>query len=120
MTSPAYGLTMPARAGTEPGTFCAARKPMMPSIASRPLLTSTHHFPLYCPSSVSLHLHSPHSHSPCPLHNLLMCSPKGVMQVSLLALHSQAVYPSTSHSELHLHLPHTHSPWSGPEQSSPL
>ena len=27
-------------AGTEPGTFCSARKPMMPIIARRPLLIS--------------------------------------------------------------------------------
>ena len=40
MHSPLYDLTTPSSAGTEPGILAAERKPMMPSIAARPLLIS--------------------------------------------------------------------------------
>ena len=40
MHSPLYDLATPSSAGTEPGILAAERKPMMPSIAARPLLIS--------------------------------------------------------------------------------
>lgn len=40
ITSPAYGLTIPERAGTDPGIVCSQRKPKIPNIAKRPLLIS--------------------------------------------------------------------------------
>lgn len=40
MTSPAYGFTIPDRAGTDPGIVCSQRNPNIPNIARRPLLIS--------------------------------------------------------------------------------
>ena len=56
---------------------------------------SSQNCPEYCPSAVSWHLHLPHSQVPWPEHNWFKNSPHGVMQVSLEALHSHAVYPKT-------------------------
>ena len=40
ITSPAYGCTIPDKAGTLPGIVCSHKNPKIPNIARRPLLIS--------------------------------------------------------------------------------
>merc|ERR1719393_619400 len=50
MTWPSYFLIIPARAGTDPGTFASEMRDMRPIIAKRPLLISIFSFVAFCSS----------------------------------------------------------------------